>query len=186
MAGCSSARAKLRPPDAALNALGPERDVGTRLRVCCGPRSPRRARTPKRTESFPRVPRGPGQASRAPRDPGAGRGRAGRRTSRRAARGAGAGPAGVAASGRPFPRRGPGQHRASHSPVGLQLQAAAAAAACACEMRRRAAGTRAAEQRTGAASSARGARCMRPSTRAPGSRRPRRLHKHLFRTRSPR
>lgn len=63
-------------------------------------------------------------------------------------------------------------------------------AACACEMWPRAARTRAAAaavaEKWGAASSARGAQCMRASTRALGSRRPRRLHKHLFRTRSPR
>lgn len=63
-------------------------------------------------------------------------------------------------------------------------------AVCACEMRSRAARTRATTPavaaKAGAASSVLGARCMRASTRAQGSHRPRRSHKHLFRTRSPR
>lgn len=71
-----------------------------------------------------------------------------------------------------------------------EAAAAAEAAACACEMRPRVARTRAAAPgaaaKASAASLEHGARCMRASARALGSRRPRRLYKHLFRTCSPR
>jgi hypothetical protein len=115
--------------------------------------------------------------------------------------GQGAGPAGDAVEAR-LPRDdwlGPATGKSSCRSQRPARYWEPAAAACACEMRPRAVRTRAAAPaavavavaavaaKADAASSAPGARCMRTSTRALGNRRPcRRLHKHLFRTRSPR
>lgn len=196
LGGSFSARIKLLPPDAALTT--PVGGGGAHGEVHARLQEQPRAWTPPRAEASGGLPSGaasayasPRRATAAPRD---GRGRGGPRALPGVPRGAGRGAELTRRRGR---HRTPGSARPpdvpSRSPRPACCSESAAArrrAACTCEMRPRAAGTRAAAtaaaEKAGAASSARGAQCMRASTRALGSCRPRRLHKHLFRTRSPR